>query len=189
MLNREKQERLLKQHSFAVWFTGLSGAGKTTIACHLEKKIYDLGYLTRILDGDLLRSGINKDLSFKQSDRFENIRRIAEISKLFIDTGVITLNSFISPTKDMRQMARDIIGKNNFIEVFVDAPLHICEKRDVKGLYKKARKGEIALFTGIHSPYEIPENPDIKLNTDIQSIDESVEVCLKYIAGKIPFYP
>jgi len=184
-MNRQDKEKLLNQHSVVIWFTGLSGAGKTTIAQHLEHKLYDLGYLTQILDGDNIRAGINNNLSFTEADRMENIRRISEVSKLLIHSGVITLNSFISPTNDIRQMAKDIIGEENFIEVFVNTPLEVCEERDIKGLYEKARKGEIKNFTGIDSPFDAPENPDVELRTDLHSIEESVEACLVVVLAKV----
>ncbi|NOR86641.1 MAG: adenylyl-sulfate kinase [Bacteroidales bacterium] len=185
IMNREDKEKLLQQHSMVIWFTGLSGAGKTTIGLHLERSLYKLGYLTQILDGDNIRSGINNNLGFTELDRKENIRRIAEVSKLLINSGVIAINSFISPTKEIRQMAKDIIGEDNFIEVFVNTPIEVCEERDVKGLYKKARKGEIKNFTGIDSPFDAPEKPDVELRTDLHSIEESVEACLAVVLGKV----
>jgi len=185
IMNREDKEKLLNQHSVVIWFTGLSGAGKTTVALHLEQKLYELGYLTQILDGDNIRSGINNNLSFTEADRLENIRRISEVSKLLIHSGVITINSFISPTKEIRQMAKDIIGRENFIEIFVNTPIEVCEERDVKGLYQKARRGEIKNFTGIDSPFDAPENPDVELRTDLYSIEESVEQCMKAVLSRI----
>lgn len=185
IMNREDKENLLNQHSVVIWFTGLSGSGKTTIAQQLEKKLYHLGYLTQILDGDNIRRGINSNLSFTEADRLENIRRIAEVSKLLINSGVITLNSFISPTHKIRQVAKDIVGKENFIEVFMNTPLEVCEQRDVKGLYAKARKGEIKNFTGIDSPFDAPTNPDVELHTERDSIEESVEKCLAVVLPKV----
>jgi adenylylsulfate kinase len=181
ILKREDKERLLKQRSKVIWMTGLSGAGKTTIAKFLDEALYEQGYIAQILDGDNIRSGINNNLTFTEEDRYENIRRIAEVSKLFINCGIIIINSFISPTEEIRKMAMEIIGKENFIEVFVDAPLEVCEKRDTKGLYAKARKGEIKYFTGIDSPFEVPVHADIKVRTDIQTIEESVGQVLNYI--------
>ncbi len=145
--------------------TGLSGSGKTTVGLNIEMELNKRGFLTQILDGDNIRSGINNNLGFSEEDRYENIRRISEVSKLFLNCGIICINSFISPTKEIRDMAKDIIGEENFIEVYVNAPIEVCEKRDVKGLYKKARKGEIKNFTGIDSPFDCPLNPDIELKT------------------------
>ena len=167
--------------------TGLSGAGKTTIAKQLEERLHELGYFSQILDGDIIRSGINNNLTFTEADRFENIRRIAEVSKLFVNSGIITINCFISPTNDIREMAKGIIGEDDFIEVFVNAPFSVCEERDVKGLYSKARRGEIRFFTGIDSPFDIPGHPDIVIETSIQSVDESVEQLLAFILPKIRF--
>lgn len=185
IMGRDDKEKLLNQRSAVIWFTGLSGAGKTTVAQHLEKELYKQGYLTQILDGDNIRSGINNNLGFTEEDRLENIRRIAEVSKLLINSGVITLNSFISPTEEIRQMAKDIIGEENFIEVFVNTPIEICEQRDVKGLYKKAREGKIKNFTGIDSPFDPPSHPDVELHTESHSIDESVQACLNVVLPKI----
>ena len=180
ILQRADKERLLKQKGMAIWFTGLSGAGKTTIAIALEKEIYEKGVLSQILDGDNIRSGINCNLGFSDVDRIENIRRSAEVAKLFVECGIITICCFISPTDEIRTIAKNIIGKNDFVEVFVNTPLEICEKRDVKGLYAKARRGEIKDFTGIDAPFEKPENPTIEI-TDALSIEE----CVKKILAKI----
>ena len=149
MMTREDKERLLKQRSVMVWFTGLSGSGKSTVAIALERELHKCGLLCRILDGDNIRSGINNNLGFSAEDRIENIRRIAEVSKLFIDTGIITIAAFISPNNDLREMAASIIGKENFLEIYVSTPIEECERRDVKGLYAKARRGEIKDFTGV----------------------------------------
>ena len=185
IIEREEKENKLKQNAKVLWFTGLSGSGKSTIAIDVEQKLFKLGYLTQILDGDNIRTGINNNLGFSDEDRIENIRRIAEISKLFINCGVITLNSFVSPTNDIRNLARKIIGNDNFIEIFVDTPLSVCEKRDVKGLYKKARAGEIKDFTGIDSPFETPENAEIVVKTENKTVNEVstevVEIILKSI--------
>lgn len=186
-VNRKDKERFLKQHSIVIWMTGLSGAGKTTIAKNLEAELLAQGYLAQILDGDNIRSGINNNLSFSEADRFENIRRIAEISKLFVQGGVICINSFISPTDKIREMAKRIIGKDDYIEIYVNAPLEVCEDRDVKGLYSKARRGEIKDFTGIDSPFEEPLNPDVEVNTDIQTAKESVQQILDHILPLIEF--
>ena len=187
ILKRRDKEKLLNQHSKVIWLTGLSGSGKTTIAKGLEKKLYEQGYLTQVLDGDNIRSGINNNLGFSEDDRLENIRRIAEVSKLLISSGIITINSFISPTNNIRSTAKEIIGKENFIEIFINAPLSVCESRDTKGLYKKAREGKIKNFTGIDSPFEAPINPDIELKTDKLTIEESIEKCMKYIIPKVKF--
>ena len=181
IIQRKDKEKILNQHSRVIWLTGLSGSGKTTIGSLLERKLFDRRYLSQILDGDNIRSGINNNLSFSVEDRNENIRRIAEVSKLILNSGIIVINCFISPTKKIRQTAKEIIGEENFIEVFINAPLTICEERDTKGLYKKARKGEIRNFTGIDSPFEAPLNPDIELRTDKLSVEESVDKVLDYI--------
>lgn len=187
ILLRPEKEKLLNQHSKVIWFTGLSGAGKTTIAQQVERELNKLGFLTQILDGDNIRSGINNNLGFSVEDREENIRRIAEVSKLFLNCGIICINSFISPTEDIRKIATDIIDRENFIEVFVNAPIEVCEQRDVKGLYKKARKGELKNFTGIDSPFDVPENPDIELKTDELSVEQSSKKCLEYILPLIRY--
>jgi adenylylsulfate kinase len=186
-LSKLEKERLLKQRGKVVWLTGLSGAGKTTIANHLELELYKRGFVTQILDGDIIRSGINNNLGFSVDAREENIRRVAEVSKLFVNCGIICFNSFISPTKEIREKAKQIIGEDNFIEVFVNTSLAVCEERDVKGLYKKARAGKIKNFTGIDSPYEKPENPDLILNSDNMTIEESVNKCLEYLLPIISF--
>ena len=187
MTNRSDKEKLLKQHAKVIWMTGLSGAGKTTIATHLANELFNRGYLTYVLDGDNVRAGINRNLSFSEEDRTENIRRIAEISKLFLDCGIITINCFISPTDNIRNMARSIIGPDNFIEIFVNAPFKVCESRDIKGLYAKARRGEIKEFTGIDSPFEEPKNPDIEVRTDLLTIEESINKILDFILPEICF--
>ena len=165
MMSRDDKEQLLKQHGMMLWFTGLSGSGKSTVAIALERELHSRGLLCRILDGDNIRSGINNNLGFSAEDRVENIRRIAEVGRLFVDTGIITIAAFISPNNQLREMAAEIIGKDDFVEVFVSTPLEECEKRDVKGLYAKARCGEIKNFTGISAPFEAPEHPDITLDT------------------------
>lgn len=185
LLQKNDKENLLKQKAFTVWMTGLSGSGKSTVAKGLERQLHKQGFLTQILDGDNIRAGINKNLGFSEQDRAENIRRIAEVSKLFINCGVITLNCFVSPTKKMRQMAKEIIGTDNFIEVYINASISECEKRDTKGLYAKARSGEIKNFTGIDAPFEAPENPVIEINTAELSIDKSIQKVLDYILPKI----
>jgi len=175
IISKEDKEAFLKQRSQVVWMTGLSGSGKTTLAKYLERKLMNEGYFSKLLDGDNVRSGLNKGLGFTEEDRTENIRRIAEVSKLFADGGVICINSFVSPTASIRQMAKEIIGEHQFLEVFVNTPLEECEKRDVKGLYKKARSGEIKDFTGVSAPFEAPANPSIEINTTGKSIEETGE--------------
>jgi len=185
MLSRSAKEQLLGQKGLMVWFTGLSGSGKSTLAVALERELHQRGLLCRILDGDNIRSGINNNLGFSAADREENIRRIAEVGKLFVDTGIITLAAFISPDEKMRQMAASIIGNEDFLEVYVNTPIEACEKRDVKGLYAKARKGEIKNFTGVSAPFEAPENPDISIDTSVTSLEESVQALLSIILPKI----
>lgn len=186
-LQRSDKETQLKQKGSMIWFTGLSGSGKSTLAIALERELYKRGYLCKILDGDNIRSGINNNLGFSEADRTENIRRIAEISKLFVDCGIITIAAFISPTNAIRSMAQEIIGKDDFLEIFVSTPLEECEKRDVKGLYQKARSGEIKEFTGITSPFEEPENPFISIDTAQNSLEESVNILLSAILPRIKF--
>lgn len=181
MVTRDVRESILKQRGGVYWMTGLSGSGKSTIAVGLEKELIARGYHAVILDGDNIRNGINKGLTFTLEDRKENIRRIAEIAKLFCQTGMITIASFISPTREMRTFAKSIIGEDDFHEVFVNTPLEICEQRDVKGLYKKARAGEISNFSGIDSPYEAPKQPFLEIKTEHQSIEQSVDQVLNKI--------
>ncbi len=183
-LTREEKENLLKQNGLVIWMTGLSGSGKSTIAIGLEKKLFEKGILTQVLDGDNVRTGINNNLAFSEEDRTENIRRIAEVSKLFLNCGIVCINCFVSPTIEIRSNAKKIIG-NDFVEVFINTPIEECEKRDVKGLYKKARAGEIKDFTGINAPFEAPTNPDIEIKTVGKTIDESVNELLNQILQKI----
>ena len=185
MLAREDKEELLKQRSVMIWFTGLSGSGKSTIAIALERELHKRGLLCRILDGDNIRSGINNNLGFTEADRIENIRRIAEVSKLFVDTGIITIAAFISPSNDIREMAANIIGKDDFLEVYVSTPIEECERRDVKGLYAKARRGEIKNFTGISAPFEAPAHPALTLDTSALSLEESDNKLLELILPRI----
>lgn len=187
MMSKQDKEELLKQHGVMLWFTGLSGSGKSTVAIALERELHQRGLLCRILDGDNIRSGINNNLGFSPEDRVENIRRIAEVGKLFVDTGIITIAAFISPNNQLRNMASEIIGKENFIEVYISTPLEECERRDVKDLYAKARRGEIKEFTGISAPFEAPENPDIELDTSKLSLKESVDILLEAILPKVSF--
>ena len=185
MLSKEDKEELLNQKSVMIWFTGLSGSGKSTIAIALERELHKRGLLCRILDGDNIRSGINNNLGFSETDRVENIRRIAEIGKLFADTGIITIAAFISPNEDIREMAADIIGRDQFMEVYISTPLSECEKRDVKGLYAKARKGEIQNFTGVSAPFEAPLNPSLVLDTSVLSLEESVNKLLELVLPRV----
>lgn len=181
MLSREDKEALLGQRGVMLWLTGLSGSGKSTIAIALERELHQRGLLCRILDGDNIRSGINNNLGFSAEDRVENIRRIAEIGKLFVNTGIITIAAFISPSNELRQMATRIIGEGDFLEIYVSTPLEECEKRDVKGLYAKARRGEIRNFTGISAPFEAPEHPVLSLDTSRLSLEESVNALLELV--------
>ncbi len=181
MLSRADKEELLGQRGRMIWFTGLSGSGKSTIALGVERELHRRGILCRILDGDNIRSGINRNLGFSAEDRSENIRRIAEVGRLFVDTGIVTLAAFISPTLEYRQMAAEIIGRDDFYEVYVSTPLAVCEQRDVKGLYARARRGEIADFTGISAPFEEPEHPALTLDTSVLSLEESVNAVLELI--------
>lgn len=185
MLQRKDREALLKQKGIMIWFTGLSGSGKSTLAIALERELYKQGILCRILDGDNIRSGINNNLGFSEADRTENNRRIAEVSKLFVDCGIVTIAAFISPTHAIRRMASEIIGEDDFLEVYVSTPIEECERRDVKGLYAKARRGEIKEFTGISSPFEAPEHPFISIDTSRQSLADSVKILLEAVSPKI----
>ena len=181
ILQREDKEELLNQNSKVIWMTGLSGSGKTTVAKGVERYLHSQGILNQLLDGDNIRVGISSNLTFSSEDRAENIRRISEVSKLFLNCGVVTINCFVSPTIEIRNIAKEIIGAENFIEVYINASVDTCEERDVKGLYQKARKGEIKDFTGISAPFEAPEYPEIEINTAQLSIDESVQKVLDYI--------
>ncbi len=185
-VSREDRNKLLKQKGATLWFTGLSGSGKSTVAVELEKALMEKGHLCYRLDGDNIRLGINKNLGFSAEDRTENIRRIGEISKLFVDTGVIVLSSFVSPYRADRDLVRELHdeGGMDFIEVHVDVPLSVAEERDPKGLYKKARAGEIKNFTGIDDPYEAPLKPEIVLNSHEQSLEEEVEILLNSLAER-----
>lgn len=174
MLTRADKEALIGQRGAMLWLTGLSGSGKSTIAIALERELQRRGYLCRILDGDNIRSGINANLGFTADDRRENIRRIAEVAKLFVDTGIITIAAFISPTEELRNLARDIIGPADFKEIYISTPLAICEARDVKGLYARARRGEVKHFTGVSAPFEAPSDPALTLDTSRLSLEESV---------------
>ncbi len=184
MLQRADKEALLHQKGVMLWFTGLSGSGKSTVAIALERELQQRGLLCRILDGDNIRSGINSNLGFSAEDRRENIRRIAEVGKLFVDTGIITIAAFISPTEEIRQMAQDIIGKDDFKEIYISTPLEECERRDVKGLYARARRGEVKNFTGISAPFEAPAHPALTLDTSRLPLEESVKRLLEFLGAE-----
>ncbi|RUM45529.1 MAG: adenylyl-sulfate kinase [Hydrogenimonas sp.] len=180
-VTKEDREKIKNQKGCVLWFTGLSGSGKSTIANTLEERLNQMGYHTYLLDGDNIRTGLNRGLGFSQSDREENIRRVAEVSKLFTDAGIITLTAFISPFIKERKRAKEIIGEDHFIEIFIDTPFEECAKRDPKGLYKKALNGEIKEFTGLDSPYEAPTHPDIHIKTLEESIPTAVEKIIFYL--------
>ena len=184
-VSKDQREQLLNQRATLVWFTGLSGSGKSTLAVQLEAQLHAHGFKTYLLDGDNIRTGLNSDLEFTEEGRVENIRRIGEVSKLLLDAGMVVLSAFISPFKADRDKVKGLVGAANYVEVFVDAPMELCEQRDVKGLYKKARAGEVKNFTGIHARYEVPENPDITIPTGSLSVDESVEKLLKVVLPKL----
>ncbi|MCD4669544.1 MAG: adenylyl-sulfate kinase [Actinomycetia bacterium] len=188
-ITREKREKLLGQNSFLIWFTGLSGSGKTAIGNLLEYELYSKGYLTYMLDGDNIRSGLNSNLGFSEEDREENIRRIGHVANLFVDAGFIAITAFISPFEKDRQLAADIVGKDRFVEIFVNCPIDVCIERDPKNLYKKALNNEILDFTGISSPYEEPSNPDISLDTSKLSPQESIDKILSYLENRKLLFP
>ncbi len=185
MQSRSDKERQLGQRGATIWFTGLSGSGKSTIAIALEERLSREGIFCRILDGDNIRTGINRGLGFSEEDRRENIRRIAEVCKLFTDTGIVTLAAFVSPTNELRELAREIIGDEDFVEIYVATPLEECERRDVKGLYAKARRGEIRDFTGITSPFEVPVKPTLTIDTTNRDIESCVDEVYSVIIEKI----
>lgn len=185
MLGRADKESLLGQHGLMVWMTGLSGSGKSTLAIALERELQRRGVLCRILDGDNIRTGINNNLGFSEADRRENIRRIAEVGKLFVATGIVTIAAFISPGEQLRAMAADIIGRDDFVEIYVSTPLAVCEQRDVKGLYAKARRGEIKNFTGISAPFEAPAAPALSIDTSEVSLERGVGMILELIMPRI----
>jgi adenylylsulfate kinase len=184
-VDRKARNEMKKHSSFLVWFTGLSGSGKSTLANAVEQKLYEQGLHTYILDGDNIRSGLNQDLDFSEASRRENIRRIGEVANLMVDAGVVTLSAFISPFKRERDLVKSLVGEDSYIEVFVDCPVEECEKRDVKGLYKKARAGEIKNFTGISSPFEKPEAPQITIPTAEVSIEEGVSKIVELVQNKL----
>ena len=185
MVRREERERRGKHRACVCWFTGLSGSGKSTIAIQVERRLFENGISVQMLDGDNVRSGLNKNLGFSSEDRRENIRRIAEVAKLFLDHGTVVLCSFVSPTEEIRSVAREIIGAEDFLEIFVDTPLEECERRDVKGLYQKARAGQIKHFTGIDAPYEAPKNPFLTIQTKHHTVSESVDAVLDTLLPRI----
>ncbi len=180
-VNREDREKLNGHKGATVWLTGLSGSGKSTIAVDLEKRLCERGVRTYILDGDNIRHGLNKNLGFSPADRTENIRRIGEVAKLFTDAGVVAITAFISPYRDDRDQVRALMKPGDFVEIFVDCPVEVCEQRDVKGLYKKARAGEIKEFTGISAPYEAPEKPELRIDTTGQSVEASAKQILAHL--------
>jgi adenylyl-sulfate kinase len=184
-VSKAQRSESLGQRANLIWFTGLSGSGKSTLAVQLEAQLFAKGYKTYLLDGDNIRTGLNKDLSFTDEGRVENIRRIGEVAKLMLDSGVIVLSAFISPFKSDRDQVKKIVGAENYIEIFVDTPIEICEQRDVKGLYKRARAGEVKNFTGIDSPYERPENSDIVIPTHQVSVDEALVLLIKLVEPRI----
>ncbi|MGV3639304.1 MAG: adenylyl-sulfate kinase [Adhaeribacter sp.] len=184
-LTRQDKEALLRQKAVVVWMVGLSGSGKSTLAKGLERVLHEQGHLTMLLDGDNLRSGINSNLGFSETDRLENIRRSAETARLFLHSGLVTICSFISPTQQVRQLARDIVGADDFFEVYVNAPFAVCAERDVKGLYKKALNGEIRNFTGLDAPFEAPEQPALEIRTDQQDYQGSLQQLLDALLPRI----
>ncbi|MCA4156911.1 adenylyl-sulfate kinase [Priestia megaterium] len=183
-ITKEERREQNNHHSFVLWFTGLSGSGKSTVANAVAKALFDKNIRNYVLDGDNVRFGLNKNLGFSAEDRTENIRRIGEVSKLFVDSGQVVLTAFISPFQEDRAQVREILEGNEFLEVYVECPLEECEKRDPKGLYKKARSGEIRDFTGIDSPYESPANPELTINTSTQSVEECVQTVIEYLVNR-----
>ena len=184
MMTRQEREQLLGQKGMMVWMTGLSGSGKSTVALGVERELHKRGLLCRLLDGDNIRDGINRGLGFSPEDRRENIRRIAEVGKLMVDTGIITLACFVSPTEEIRKMARNIIGEKDFFEVYLSTPLSECERRDVKGLYARARRGEVKDFTGISAPFEAPEHPALAIDTTTTPLQENVMKVVEMILNQ-----
>ena len=180
-VTQQRRNKLNNHKSVVLWFTGLSGSGKSTLAHALEEKLFNMGFRTFVLDGDNVRHGLNSNLGFSEADRSENIRRISEVSKLMLEAGLIVMTAFISPFKEDRNEARALIAKDNFIEIYCKASMETCEKRDVKGFYKKARSGEIKNYTGIDSPYEAPDNPELIIDTDKETLDESVSKIYNFL--------
>ena len=187
-ISKEQRSKIKKHGAFLLWFTGLSGSGKSTIANAVENALHEKGIHTYTLDGDNVRQGLNNNLSFSPEDRKENIRRISEVANLMIDAGLVVLAAFVSPYKKDREMVRNRVKDVNFVEIFVDTPVTECERRDVKGLYAKARKGLIKDFTGVNAPYEAPENPAVKIDTTLVTVDDAVEEILNYIKNKLHAY-
>jgi len=185
LVSRKERELFLNQKSAVFWFTGLSGSGKSTIAKGVERRMFDMGIFTQVIDGDNVRAGLCNNLSFSIEDRKENIRRVAELAKLYCNSGIVTLCSFISPTISIRKAAKEIIGDKDFNEIFVNTPLELCEARDVKGLYAKARSGQIQGFTGIDSPYESPKDPALEILTGEQTVEDSVSQVVQFIVKEI----
>lgn len=185
LLGRSDKEALLKQKGIVIWMTGLSASGKTTLAIGLERALNEKGLLCYVLDGDNIRSGINNNLRFSEEDRKENIRRVAEVSKLFVQCGIITINCFVSPTNELRNLAKSIIGEDDFKLVYVNTPIEICEQRDSKGLYAKARKGEIKDFTGVNAPFDEPTSPDLEIKTTQHSFEENLKTLVDFVLPKV----
>lgn len=185
LLERANRETLLKQRGTVIWLTGLPASGKTTMGIALEKALHEKGLLCFVLDGDNVRAGLNSDLGFSPEDRKENIRRVAEISKLFVQCGVIIINCFVSPTEELRHLAESIIGKDNFNLVYINTPIEICEQRDKKGLYAKARKGAITDFTGINAPFEVPASPVLEIKTTEKSLEENLKMLVGFVIPKV----
>lgn len=187
IVSRKEKEQLLHQRSKVIWFTGLSGSGKTTLATALERYLFNHGYLSQVLDGDNIRSGINNNLGFSNEDRIENIRRIAEISKLLVNSGVICICAFVSPTEETRKIVRDIVGNDDFLEIYVSTPLEVCESRDTKGLYQKARAGMIKDFTGISAPFELPHGAVLSIDTSSKSVEECLGILTSKLISEISY--
>jgi adenylylsulfate kinase len=187
IVSREEKEKKLNQKAKVIWFTGLSGSGKTTLASALERNLFEKGHLTQVLDGDNIRTGINNNLGFSPEDRMENIRRIAEIAKLLINSGVICLCAFVSPTRDVRNIVRTIVGESDFLEIYVSTPIEVCETRDIKGLYRKARAGEIKEFTGVSAPFDIPQNAVLSIDTSDKTVDECLEILLNRLLAEVTY--
>jgi adenylylsulfate kinase len=185
IVSRAEKEKRLNQKAKVIWFTGLSGSGKTTLASALERNLFERGHLTQVLDGDNIRTGINNNLGFSPEDRMENIRRIAEIAKLLINSGVICLCAFVSPTRDVRNIVRTIVGEDDFLEVYVSTPIEVCESRDIKGLYQKARAGVIKDFTGVSAPFDVPQNAVLSIDTSDKTVEECVEILLNRLLAEV----
>ena len=185
IITAESRRNQNRHNSFVLWFTGLSGSGKSSISDKVEQLLFERGIHTFIMDGDNVRKGLNKGLGFTEADRYENLRRVGEVARLFIDAGIVLLCAFVSPLEKDRNLVKEIIGRNNFIEIFINTPLEECERRDKKGLYKKARAGELKNFTGIDSPYEEPKHPDIEIKTGEMGVDEAANLIVSAIEKKL----